>query len=321
MLESFFLDLTNTPHIQQVAEQRWRNAFTFTRNICERISRTSTTSLKFDEVRLRLERMDRMYGQLRVKRKTRATIIRAIPSLVLHPLYDAVNPDPNNDKNPFKNESSRWRAFIVFILLLHVGLRRGETLSLPYDFLKSERSDDGKRKYWINVRNNEYEEIDPRHSIPSIKTLASIRQIPVSTEIANLLEIYRDNYRGKQNHSFYLSSAKNRPLSAEAIDYFFKKLTSVLSQETLKVLRDRTGMNTISAHDLRHTAAVIRLNQFLDSGDEMSVALQKLRSYFGWAHNSTMPLLYSKAVFHERLQNNWSNIFDNRVLMLSKAPQ
>ncbi len=318
MLESFFLTLTNVPQIQTTSEQRWKDALTFVREICERLARTSEMSLKFEELRLRLERLNRIYGQLRTSRKTQPVIIRALPASVLQALYESVIPDSVN--NPFKTESTQWRVYVAFLLLLHQGLRRGEVLSLPADFLKSERTTNG-REYWLNVRSNEYDDDDPRHSLPSIKTLSSVRQIPVSLSTATALETYLHNYRGKQNHSFFLSSAKNLPLSAEGLNYFLEVLTQALTPESLKVLQERTGMKSISCHDLRHTAAVIRIKQLLSRGDDMSEALQKMRSFFGWAPNSSMPQLYAKAAFEERLQNVWSDEFDDRVAMILALPQ
>jgi hypothetical protein len=80
---------------------------------------------------------------------------------------------------------------------------------------------------------------------------------------------------------------------------------------------DRTGMTSISPYDLRHTSAVIRMQQWLTRDDPMPEALQKMRSFFGWA---AMPQLYAKAAFEERLSHVWSDEFDDRVAMLSSLP-
>lgn len=80
-------------------------------------------------------------------------------------------------------------------------------------------------------------------------------------------------------------------------------------------------MTSISAHDLRHTAAVVRIKQLLANGDAMPEALQKLRSFFGWSPTSPMPQLYAKAAFEERLETVWTDEFDDRVAMLKELPQ
>jgi integrase len=318
LLEAYFITLRNVPEVGATAERRWRDAVAFVRDVCERLSRTSSVSLRFEDLRLRLERLDRMYGQLRITKKTRPPIIRSLPATVVDELYSAVL--PGSKTNPFKGEASQWRVYASFLLLFHLGLRRGEALSLPTDFLKSERTKTG-RQYWLSVRSNEYEDNDLRHTTPSIKTLASIRQIPVSDRVAQGLMTYLENYRGKQNHSYFLSSARGQPLSAEGLHYFFKTLSTTLPVACTKVLNERTGMASISAHDLRHTAAVIRMKQLLGSGNLMPEALQNMRSYFGWSANSPMPQLYAKAAFEERLSSVWGNEFDERTAMLMELPQ
>lgn len=318
MLETFFVTLTNVPEVGATSEQRWKDALSFVREICERISRTLLLTGRFEDMRIRLERLDRMYGKLRVTKKARPKFVRALPASVMQELYSAVIPGSNT--NPFQSDASQWRAYATFMLLLHQGLRRGEALSLPADFLKSEQTNSGLQ-YWLNVRTNEYEDNDLRHTTPSIKTIASIRQIPVSSQTANALQTYLENYRGKQNHSFLLSSARGQALSAEGVHYFFKRLSTALSKDCLKVLYDRTGMSSISAHDLRHTAAVVRVKQLLSRGESMPEVLQKMRSFFGWSVDSPMPQLYAKAAFEERLNTVWNDAFDDRAAMLMELPQ
>ena len=148
----------------------------------------------------------------------------------------------------------------------------------------------------------------------------TIRQIPVSPKTATALMAYLENYRGKQKHSYFLSSARGRPLSAEGIHYFFKRLTAALPSEVRQILVERTGMTAVSAHDLRYTAAVIRVKQLLSRGTPMPEALQQLRSFFGWSPGSPMPQLYAKAAFEERLQTVWSDEFDDRAAILMELP-
>jgi integrase len=149
VLETYFITLRNVPEVGATAEQRWRDAVAFVRDICERISRTLATSTHFEDLRIRLERLDRLYGQLRMTKKTKPAMIRALPASVMQELYEAVI--PGSKTNPFKNEASQWRVYVSFLLLLHQGLRRGEALSLSADFLKSERTQSG-RQFWLNVR-------------------------------------------------------------------------------------------------------------------------------------------------------------------------
>jgi integrase len=318
ILETFWVALRNVPEVDQTAQRRWRDAVAFVRDISERNIRTCETTSKFASISIRLSRLDRLYGKLRPTKKSPPAFIRALPASVLRELYDAVI--PGSTTNPFKSDMTQWRVYAAFLLLLHQGIRRGEALSLPADFLKSERIGT-VRQYWLNIRTNEYEDNDQRYTTPSIKTLNSIRQIPVSKSTAIGLMTYLENYRGRQNHSYFLSSARNLALSAEGLHYFFKVLSGSLTERSLSVLYERTGMTSISAHDLRHTSAVIRIKQLLASGDSMPEALQKMRSFFGWSANSPMPQLYAKAAFEERLNEVWGDEFDDRTAMISVLPQ
>jgi len=247
-------------------------------------------------------------------------MLRALPANVVEVLYEML--DPTSSTNPFKREKTRWMMFVIFIVLLHQGLRRGELLLQPVNAVKN--GDDlkqGRIRYWLNVadQNDKYD--DTRASRPSIKTHASIRQVPVSELTANIIQSYTENFRGKASHPFLLNSAKGTPLSMEGISVLFNRLSAALPKNVIKQLEDRTGKTSISAHDLRHTCAVVRLNQLLDSGTEMDVALQKLRTFFGWTRNSDMPRKYARAVFEDRLAGIWSNLLDDRVAILRAIPK
>lgn len=317
-LESYFITLRNVPDVSSGAEQRWRDAVEFVRAISERLLRTPDVSARLTDITLRLERLDRLYGQLRVGKNNAPHFVRALPAAVLSELFELVV--PGAETNPFKAPATQWRVYCTFLLLLNVGLRRGETLTLRADFLKTENSPSG-RQFWLNVQTSQDESEDPRHSSPSIKTVSSIRQIPISRVVAEAFYTYSENYRGRQKHPYFLSSMRGQPLSAEGVNHFFKILTASLSSTTIKTLHDRTGMSAISPHDLRHTAAVIRMKQLLTRGDPMPEVMQKMRSYFGWAATSSMPLLYAKAAFEERLNAVWGDQFDDRVAMLMELPQ
>jgi integrase len=230
--------------------------------------------------------------------------------------------DPESSINPFRDGVSRWRVYTIFMLLLHQGLRRGELLSFPVDVIKSGFDQNRQQvRYWMTVRYNEYQNEDPRYSKPSIKNAPSIRQIPVSKTTALLVQEYATNYRGKPDHSFLINSQKQSPLSTEGVTKLFEKITASLPKRLRKILIDHTGDDSISPHDLRHTCAVVRLNQLLSSGVEMTDALERMRAFFGWSRDSDMPLRYARAVFEDRLASVWNNTFDDRVEVLRNLPE
>ena len=208
ILESFFLSIRNVPDPGLSADRRWRTAFRFVGSTIERIQGcTPGRQHSLDQCRLRLEHLDRLYSHLRVSRARPTPRIRALPSHVVASLYELANPE--SDSNPFRNNRTRWNVWVCFIMLLHLGLRRGELLALPVDAVKQEQND-GKYRYWLDVRSNVYQQ-DPRSSVPSFKTANSIRQIPVTEKTASLIRLYIENYRGKPDHSFLISSSQNHP--------------------------------------------------------------------------------------------------------------
>jgi hypothetical protein len=96
----------------------------------------------------------------------------------------------------------------------------------------------------------------------------------------------------------------------------FQIVSAWLPQDVIKELQARTGKEVVTPHDLRHTCAVMRLNQLLKRGDSMDEALHMLRTFFGWSKDSMMPSRYARAVFEDRLASILNDAFDDRVTLL-----
>ena len=323
ILEAYFVSLRNRPRLQESTEKQWQAGLSFVRDVVLRLSKSSATEESLSKAERRFMRLDVLYGQLRIQKARSPDMLRSLPAEVVSYLYEIL--DPESPQNPFKRQHTRWTAFIAFILMLHQGLRRGELLLLPVDVVKSGvDSKKNKTRHWMNIEVLDGSgELDTRYNRPSIKTVDSIRQVPLSDLTANLIQTYSENYRGKPNHPFLLNTQWNTPLSHESLTVYFSKLSRALPPLILKRLNDRTGKDSIEPHDLRHTCAVVRLNQLLGKGVPMEEALQTMRSFFGWSRTSDMPRRYAKAVFEDRLAGIWSNIMDDRVAILralSKEP-
>lgn len=168
------------------------------------------------------------------------------------------------------------------------------------------------------MQENEYVDArdDPRCSRPGIKTSYAIRQLPVSGLIADLVRMYTEKFRGRPQHAYLLNSQSGSPLSTESLTKIFTLISESLPAAVKKELRDRTGKESVTPHDLRHTCAVMRLHQLLQQGDAMDEALQKLRAFFGRSRTSPMPSKYARAVFEDRLADVWDDAFDERVSLL-----
>ena len=319
VLESFFVNLRNVPARTSPIQRRWNTAFHFVRDTCERLERNPAQAYRMTEIRERIHQLDRLYLGLRPYRTRFKAQPRALPRSVVSEMLDAVI--PGSKTNPFRHEATQWRVYCLMVLLLFQGLRRGEALTLRADFLKSERdARTGAIRWRLSVRTNEAED-DPRATRPSIKTAQSIRTIPVTAQSAEGLLAYAENYRGKVNHGFFLSSMQRQPLSLEGVSKALQRLTDALSPAARAEMLDLTGAQHLTAHALRHTCAVLRMKQLLASGQTTDQAMSHLRSFFGWSRTSTMPLLYAKAALDERLNDTWNDELDDRLHVLRSLPQ
>jgi integrase len=317
-LESFFIHIRNRP-ITGTSGERWHSVLDFVRNVLLYRSKGGDINQSFQDLSRQFKFLEMLYNQLQVGKMRRPSVIRSLPANVLEALFELLSPDSST--NPFRNEKSRWRAYVIFKILLTQGLRRGELLLLPSDAVKNsidKRS--GFHRYWMNVTENPYEAIDYRSSKPSTKNDQSYRQIPVNESMSIVIQTYVENYRGTPDHSFLINSQFNMPMSHEALTKLFVKISSNLPTSAITELRNRTGKESVKPHDLRHTCAVVILNKLLESGDTMDEALAKMRAFFGWSETSDMPLRYARAVFEDRLSHVWSQIFDIQVDILRAIP-
>jgi integrase len=219
--------------------------------------------------------------------------------------------DPGSARNPFKTKKQRWRNLLLFMLLLRLGLRRGEAGLLPADAIKDDTDlTSGKQVTWINVEPTTDE--DPRYEQPGLKTALSRRQLPVPQEIVLLTDMYVQNYRERTHYPQLLMSQKRRPLSLRMISEVFEVATEALSDAALKSLQ-KQGLTSVSCHDLRHTCAVVRMRRYQEAGDDLDRAMEKLRVFFGWTPESDMPRLYARAYFETDLAEVWNEKFDQFV--------
>ncbi|MDX1914053.1 MAG: tyrosine-type recombinase/integrase [Methylophilus sp.] len=323
LLEAYFIQLRNQSNITGATEINWQTCFSFVKTIITLLSKSQIDSNAFQKIESKLFHLGQLYGQLRIQKSKRPDHIRSLPADVIRYLYEMLDPSSESTLNPFKRTITRWNVFLTYICMLHMGLRRGEALLLQVNSIKSAFDDQqGRKRYWINVITLENEDyLDPRYSKPSIKTIDSIRQIPVSELTANLIQTYTENFRGRPPHPFLFNSQWNTPLSHESLTKYYEKISNFLPKDALQTLKNRTGKNTIAPHDLRHTCAVVRLSQLLENGDTVELAMPKMRVFFGWSRESNMPPKYAKAVFEDRVSSVWSNIMDERVAILRNIPK
>lgn len=318
-LEAFFVTLRNVPRPTESVNRRWQNAFIFVRYICWTLENSPPKGRQLAEVQAHIAHLDNLYLGLRPFRVRYGRKPRAIPRAVVAELLDVAKPE--HPKNPFAHPQTQWRVYALLCLLLLQGLRLGEALGLHANDLKSERDHrNGVLKHRIAVQTLEHED-DPRAVKPSKKNEYAIRSIPVAAPTALALQSYLENYRGRVGHRYFLSSDKGLPMSLSGATKALERLSEALSPEARALLLDATDARYIRAHALRHTCAVVRMKQLLAVGNTADQAMMHLRSFFGWARTSVMPLHYAKMAMDERLNETWNDTLDERVEILRSLPE
>jgi len=264
---AYFAELSNRS-IQSGRDtsRQWLDAFGFLKSSVERLALGGGDQRRWTEVQTALLRFERLYSSLKPFKSSKPVAIRALPAVVVEDLFELFT--PGSSKNPFRTQSGQWRNFLLFLLLLHQGLRSGEALSLLSNSVKEgTHPKTGDTIYWINVtRSEDIEEFDKRADRPSMKTPASNRQIPLSSEIARLVHEYVTSWRGKQKHPFLFANSRGTPLSLRYVAMIFEIVSARLSRRSLEALESAMHAPTVTAHDLRHTCAVVRMTHLIDSG-------------------------------------------------------
>ena len=313
-LVGFLAQLRNEAVVDQVDKSStWSSAVCF---VIDMLRYAGTASgIRASEMEAKLLRLDTLYRQLVPNPETAAPPIRALPPIVIEDLYEVFRPD--SPRNPFKTPTLRWRNLLIFMLLLRLGLRRGEAALLHASSFKEDFDPDlGKTVHWLDVE--ETDDGDPRYEQPSLKTAMSRRQLPLSAELVELHRFYTANFRGRANYPHLLMSQKAKPLALRSYGKIFDVATEALSDIAKQSLK-KQGLPNVSPHDLRHTSAVVRMRRYQDAGMSVDKAQEKLRVYFGWSKNSSMPRLYAKAYFETTLAEVWDEKFDTFVDALRRA--
>lgn len=313
-LMGFLAQLRNEAAVANVDKtSTWKSAVSFVTDMLRFAGNTS--GARALQIEAKLLRLDTLYRQLAPNPETPAPPIRALPPTVIEDLYEIFRPD--SPRNPFRTEALRWRNLLIFLLLLRLGLRRGEAALLHTSSFKEDFDPSaGKTVHWLDVE--ETMDGDPRYEQPGLKTQPSRRQLPLPLELIELEQLYSRNYRGRVNYPHLLISQKAKPLSLRSLNEIFEIATKALSGAAMKSLT-KQRLEGVSCHDLRHTAATVRMRRYQDSGLDIDKAQEKLRVFFGWSRTSNMPRLYAKAYFETSLAEVWDEKFDHFIDALRRT--
>ena len=314
VMGGFFLVLTN--HHAATGEdisQSWAGAVAYVKFLT-RLLAPGRPGLLAEIERNLLERDNLLSSLVPSRGKAKAGRLRSLPASVVSELLEVSSPD--HSQNPFRDEASRWRNYVLVLLLLFSGLRRGEALGLkPSSICDGINRENGQAWVWLNILASDGAD-DPRYERPGIKTMLSNRQVPLDAAVATVIGHYIDEHRAQQPHAFLLSSNRHRPMSSRLVAYVFRELSECLSAGARKDLVDRCGDYNVTAHDLRHTCAVSRLGLLREEGVGNEEALQLLRSFFGWSKGSLMPNHYAEAHFEDLLKTVFASKLESRVAFL-----
>lgn len=202
---------------------------------------------------------------------------------------------PSSLVNPWKDKATRYRNQMIINLLLDVGCRKGELLTI-----KATEIEGGSHE--VKIRRSADDPNDERIEQPLVKTLS--RDVVVSTDVFSLVENYIIKYRSKvkgagKNPFLILShqtgAKKAKALSISGLNGMFEKLS------------ESVGFN-VGAHSLRHTwndEFSADIEEAIEAGEINAEEAEDTRSYLmGWKENSGTAQIYTK-----RYQKKKSLIF------------
>jgi integrase len=247
-------------------------------------------------------------------------ILRALPAGVVEDLYEII--EPTSPRNPFRDQAVQWRNYLLVALMLHLGLRRGEPLVLLANAVKRERDPaSGEIVHWINVIETGDEIEDVRADPPSTKTVNSVRQLPVSADLAALVDHYVVNIRGRQRNPHLFLNRYGSPLSLRFVNKICNKISHFLSEDARRALDRHMRAPVVRPHDLRHTCAVMFLAAQAERGEDLDLAEQRMRCFFGWSEGSRMPRRYARGYYESALARVWNEKFGMHVDILRRLDQ
>lgn len=211
--------------------------------------------------------------------------------------FEIISPAEGNTLNPWRSHKIKWRNYILLMLIVLSGNRKGETLQLKLNHLQLT----GPRKYF-EILKPKKEISYIRAEAPSIKTLG--RQVDLHEDFAELLIYYIENirtlFRGGSKTSFvFISHRDGCELSLQT--------PNAILNDVVKLYPEFKGL--LSPHRLRNTFHDL-LNEALEKKfkDESPLSKKILKSPIqeaagGWTHGSEMPDHYSKGNIQARVSD------------------
>lgn len=199
-------------------------------------------------------------------------------------LLEVIHPEFKG--NPF-NRTVRFRNWVLILLLLTFGYRRGEALKI-YVTDVSVRG----RKPHIVVRRRPDDPNDPRANEPAVKTHG--REIPLDPTMAELLSRYIHHHRSKfpnaDESPFLFMSEDGKPLSLRSVNAILERVVHKFSEFT----------GLLSPHVLRYTYNDM-LDKTMTEAKMDANAKKAAQNYLnGWNLTSEQGAHYARRANEER---------------------
>jgi integrase/recombinase XerD len=168
-------------------------------------------------------------------------------------LFDAVERLPYRRSSPRRIPNFR----LLFRLLYGTGLRLGEALRLTF-------GDMNRGSGVLTVRQGKNRKD---------------RLVPLAPSLARRVVDHIDRYPGGPETPLFLSPVRSHEIDPETVEYAFRT-----DLRALAGLPPRVKNQGPRIHDLRHTFAVHRLENWFRAGEDVEAKLPYLSAYMGHAH-------------------------------------
>jgi integrase len=183
---------------------------------------------------------------------------------------------PDHPNNPWETTHSKERNALIVLMMIELGVRRGELLGVRINDIKANE---------LYVARRPDDDLDGRLDEPNTKTLA--RPIPLSRDLSRRIYAYVNGARyaikAARKNPMLIVSDEGRELSLSAVNKLFVPLQ--LSSPLLGYL---------TPHILRHTFND-NLYEALDAAGMNPVEIRKAMIRLnGWSENSKSPDYYTK---------------------------